>query len=239
MMIHGFDRTLLHSDLLGIVRATFEYSGKAAHASADPWVGVNALDACIQTFNAVSMLRQQMRPSAGFTGSSPMAALPPTSSPSTAAAVFMVRAPGSTPCGQLYQRVVACAEGAARATGAGLKVTQHDKVYEPLNSSRLLDLFAANMKTAGLVEGTPEPGRLGSSDIGNVSQVIPAIQPMVAIAPLGTAIHTREFADAAVKPMARAGLLAAAKTMAMTTFDLLAEPARVEKARQDFSERRP
>jgi hypothetical protein len=55
---------------------------------------------------------------------------------------------------------------------------------------------------------------------GNVSQVIPTIQPMIGIAPLGTAIHTREFADAAVKPLARAGLLAAAKTMALTTFDL-------------------
>src|SRR5262249_60114485 len=62
MMIHGFDRTLLHQDLLGIVRATFEYTGKASHASADPWAGVNALDACVQTYNAVSMLRQQVRP---------------------------------------------------------------------------------------------------------------------------------------------------------------------------------
>src|SRR5512147_893279 len=53
MMIHGFDRTLLHQDLLGIVRATFTFRGKAAHASADPWAGVNALDACVQTYTAV------------------------------------------------------------------------------------------------------------------------------------------------------------------------------------------
>src|SRR5262249_40921053 len=44
MMIHGFDRTLLHMGLLGIVRASFEWTGKAAHAAADPWVGINALD---------------------------------------------------------------------------------------------------------------------------------------------------------------------------------------------------
>src|SRR5262245_57839326 len=62
MMIHGFDRTLLHQDLLGIARVTFEYTGKASHASADPWEGVNALDACVQTYNAVAMLRQQVRP---------------------------------------------------------------------------------------------------------------------------------------------------------------------------------
>jgi len=57
MMIHGFDRTLLHQDLLGIARATFEFTGKASHASADPWEGINALDACVQTYNAVAMLR--------------------------------------------------------------------------------------------------------------------------------------------------------------------------------------
>ena len=62
MMIHGFDRTLLHQDLLGVVRVTFEWVGRAAHASTDPWEGVNALDACVATFNAVAMLRQQMRP---------------------------------------------------------------------------------------------------------------------------------------------------------------------------------
>jgi metal-dependent amidase/aminoacylase/carboxypeptidase family protein len=102
----------------------------------------------------------------------------------------------------------------------------------------LLDLFAANMKTVGLAEGQAIPDRLGSSDIGNVSQIIPAIQPMIGIAPIGMAIHTREFADAAVKPLARAGMVAAAKTMALTTLDLLAEPARVKAARDEFTRTR-
>ena len=134
--------------------------------------------------------------------------------------------------------MIACAEGAARAAGVTLKVTQHDNVYEPMKSSRvMLDLFAANMKTVGLSEGEAIPDRLGSSDVGNVSQVVPAIQPMIAIAPTGMAIHTRDFADAAVKPLARAGLVAAAKTMAMTTLDLLAEPARVAKAKEEFAGR--
>ena len=238
MMIHGFDRTLLHQDLLGIVRATFEYTGKAAHASVDPWAGVNALDACIQTFNAISMLRQQVRPECRIHGIITNGGAAANIIPEYAAATFYVRAPRIDTMWELYKRVVACAEGAARAAGAGLKVIQHDTVYEPMNSNKvLLDLFAANMKTAGLVEGEPIPDRLGSSDVGNVSQVIPTIQPMVAIAPLGTAIHSREFADAAVKPLARAGLLAAAKTMAMTTLDLLAEPGLVEKAKRAFAQR--
>ena len=87
----------------------------------------------------------------------------------------------------------------------------------------------------GLAEGQAIPDRLGSSDIGNVSQVIPAIQPMIGIAPLGTAIHTREFAAAAVQPMAWTAMLAAAKTMAMTTYDLLADPGKVKAAKDEFA----
>jgi amidohydrolase len=236
MMIHGFDRTLLHQDLLGIVRVTFEYTGKAAHASVDPWEGINALDACIQTFNAVSMLRQQVRPECRIHGIITNGGAAANIVPESAAATFYVRAPRIDTMWELYHRVVACAEGAAKTAGATVKVIQHENVYEPLRSSQaMLDLFAANMKTVGLVEGEPMPDRLGSSDIGNVSQVIPAIQPMVAIAPNGTAIHSREFAEAAVKPMARAGMVAAAKTMALTAFDLLAEPARVQQAKREFA----
>src|SRR5687767_13396838 len=68
MMVHGWDKWIGHQDLLGIVRVGFEFTGKAAHASADPWQGVNALDAVIQTFNNVSMLRQQVRPEARIHG---------------------------------------------------------------------------------------------------------------------------------------------------------------------------
>jgi metal-dependent amidase/aminoacylase/carboxypeptidase family protein len=238
MMIHGFDRTILHQDLLGIVRVTFEFTGKAAHASADPWEGVNALDACIQTFNAVSMMRQQMRPDCRVHGIISNGGAAANVIPEYAAATFYVRAPRIDAMWALYKRVVACAEGAAQASGASLKVTQLDNAYEPLKRNQtLLDVFAANMATVGLTASEAIPDRLGSSDVGNVSQVVPTIQPMIAIAPGGTAIHTREFADHAVKPLARAGMLAAAKTMAMTTLDLLAEPSRVQAARDEFGRR--
>lgn len=236
MMIHGFDRTILHQDLLGIVRVGFEYAGKAAHAAADPWAGVNALDACIQTFNAISMLRQQVRPDCRIHGIIENGGAAANIIPEYAKATFYVRAPRIDTMWELHRRVVACAEGAAHATGATLTVTQHEMVYEPLKRNQtLLDLFAANMRGAGLVEGEPMPDRLGSSDVGNVSQVLPTIQPMVAIAPIGMAIHSREFVEAAIRPLAHAGMLAAAKTMALTTYDLLADPARVRAAKEEFA----
>jgi len=235
MMIHGFDRWILHQDLLGIVRVGFEFAGKAAHASADPWEGVNALDAVIQTFNNVSMLRQQMRPDARIHGIVTQGGAAPNIIPEVAACTFYVRAAKLDYMWDLRKRVVACAAGAAQATGCTLTVIDFEAPYEPLKrNDTLLDLFRANMKTAGAVESPPLADRMASSDIGNVSQVIPAIQPMVQIAPHGTPIHSRAFEAAAVSTLARQGMCQAAKTMAMTTYDLLADPGLVKRARSEF-----
>jgi amidohydrolase len=238
MMIHGFDRTLLHQDLLGVVRVTFEWAGKAAHASVDPWAGANALDACVQTFNAISMLRQQMRPDCRIHGVVVEGGAAANIIPERAVADFNVRGPSLETMWALHRRVVACAEAAAVATGTRLTVTQHRDVYEPLKRNQtLLDVFGDNLGAAGLREGPPAPDRLASSDIGNVSQVTPTIHAWIAIAPLGTAIHTREFAAAAGGPGARAGLLAGAKLMALSAVDLLADPTRLAAMKEEFRSR--
>ncbi|HEX5815611.1 MAG TPA: M20 family metallopeptidase [Methylomirabilota bacterium] len=236
MMIHGFDRWIMHQDLLGIVRCGFEFTGKAAHAAADPWEGVNALDAVIQTFNNVSMLRQQVRPEARIHGIVTSGGAAPNIIPEFASATFYVRAADIDYMWALQKRVIACAEGAARATGCALRVIeQRDNAYEPMKrNATLLDTFRANARTLGIVESPESRERMGSSDIGNVSQVIPAIQPMVQIAPEGTPIHSRAFEAAAVEPLARDGMLKSAKIMAMTACDLLANPALVKEARREF-----
>jgi amidohydrolase len=204
MMVHGWDRWIPHQDLLGIVRVGFEFTGKAAHASADPWEGVNALDAVIQTFNNVSMLRQQVRPDARIHGIVTQGGAAPNIIPEAAAALFYVRAAQLDYMWELRTRVVACAEGAAQATGCRVKVIDYENAYEPMRrNATLLDLFRANMETLGLSESPEVKDRLGSSDVGNVSQVLPTIQPLVKIAPDGTPIHSRDFEAAAVSPLAR------------------------------------
>jgi len=236
MMVHGFDRWVGHSDLLGIVRVGFEFAGKAAHASADPWEGVNALDAAVQTYNNVAMLRQQVRPDARIHGIITHGGAAPNIIPEFAAATFYVRSLNIPYMWDLQKRVIRCAEGAAKAAGCELKVIEHrETAYEPMKrNAALLDTFRANLKTFGVTEAPEIKDRLGSSDIGNVSQVIPAIQPMVKIAPDGTPIHSRAFEAAAKSPLAREGMLISAKTMAMTALDLLADPALVKRAQAEF-----
>ena len=235
MMVHGWDRWVPHQDLLGVQRVGFEFTGKAAHASADPWEGVNALDAVIQTFNNISMLRQQIRPDARIHGIVTSGGAAPNIIPEVAAATFYVRAASLDYLEQLHRRVVACAEGAAHATGCTVKVVDRDNAYEPMKRNQALaDAFRGNMQRVGVPESPEIKERLGSSDVGNVSQVVPTIQPYVKIAPPGTPWHSREFEQAAASPLAREGMLAAAKVMAMTTLDLLADQALLQRAQQEF-----
>jgi amidohydrolase len=235
MMVHGWAGWLAHQDLLGIVRVGFEFTGKAAHASAYPWDGVNALDAVIQTFNNISMLRQQIRPEFRIHGIVTHGGAAPNIIPEFAAATFLVRAPALDEMWALHKRVIACAEGAARATGCTLKVVEQDNAYEPFKrNTTLVEVFRANLRRFVVTESPEDRDHLGSSDVGNVSQVIPTIQPMVKIAPDGTPVHSRAFLEAAASPLAREGLLIAAKSMAMTALDLLTEPALLAQARQEF-----
>jgi len=235
LMIHGWDKWVAHQDLLGVVRLGFEFRGKAAHAAADPWEGVNALDAVIQTFNNVSMLRQQVRPDGRIHGIVTHGGAAPNIIPEAAACLFYVRAVTMDSVKDLQRRVTACAQGAAHATGCEVKVIEHDNAYEPMKrNDTLLGVLRANWTALGIREAPPVTDRLGSSDIGNVSQALPAIQPLVKIAPEGTPIHTHEFEQAAVTPLAHDGMRTAAKTLAMTAYDLLANPAVLKDARREF-----
>jgi metal-dependent amidase/aminoacylase/carboxypeptidase family protein len=157
--------------------------------------------------------------------------------PESAACLFYVRAADLDYLWALHERVVACAEGAAKATGTTLKVIDYrDTVYEPMKrNDAMLEAFRVNLRAVGEIEAPEVRDRLGSSDVGNVSQVIPCIQPLMKIAPDGTPIHSRDFEAAAVTPLAREGTLKAAKVMARTTYDLLADPALLAKAKQEFA----
>jgi amidohydrolase len=239
MMIHGLDRFLLHSPLLGIVRVSVEFHGKAAHASAAPWKGINALDAVIQTFNGINALRQHLRPEVRIHRIITNGGVAPNIIPEYAAATFYVRAASIASLREVQKKFIACAEGAAAATGARLQVSQDEMVYQPLKRNEtLLSLFKANLNQLGVMEEPPESEvAMGSSDIGNVSQALPAIHPYIKLAPSGTPIHSRDFAEAAVGPAARQGLLIAAKTLAMTAADLLMNPDAVARAKKEFEER--
>ena len=241
MMVHPSARTLPSRTSLASNRVDVEFWGKAAHAAAQPDRGINALDGVLQTFNNVNAMRQQLRPEARVHGIITSGGSAANIIPEYAMAKFSVRALDRRYQQEVLKRFIACAEGAATATGTKLKVTVHENSgYENMMfSTPLAQRWADHLRALGqTVQPVAEDERMGSTDMGNVSQVLPAIHPYIGITAEGTPGHSTAFRDAAVTPRAHENALAAAKGMALLTIDLLTEPALLAAAREEFERRR-
>ncbi|TFH04711.1 MAG: M20 family peptidase [Candidatus Thorarchaeota archaeon] len=225
---------------LALTEVIIEFTGKASHASGTPEKGINALDAVIQTFNGINALRQHIKSDARIHGVITHGGLKPNIVPDFAAAEFYVRAPTDSYCGVLVKKLENCAIGAASATGATLKYT----VVEPSYQSRIMnrtmgDLFEKNLTAIGepLIPLPPGSGA-GSSDIGNVSQVVPSIHPYISICDDSIAGHSIEFEKASKSTRAYEAMLNAAKALAMTAIDLFTDSDLMNQATEEFQNRK-
>jgi amidohydrolase len=237
LMIHGRCGTQVWRPTLGIIKVKVEFFGQAAHASSWPWRGVNALNAVISLFNALDAMRQQIRPDARIHGVITKGGEQANIIPEYTSAEFYLRGTTVPYCHELLRRFTAAAEGAAAATGCRVNVTPDPTVHEPMRANpTMADLFRRNLDSIDFAED-PDDGQAGygSTDCGNVSQKIPTIHPYIRISPDGVPGHSREFARWARSPLARAGMVAGAKALALTALDLLAAPEALARARRDFA----
>ncbi|MEZ4862961.1 MAG: M20 family metallopeptidase [Caldilineaceae bacterium] len=235
MMIHPGSKAMTTRGTLASNKLRFEFFGKAAHAASAPDAGINALDACIQTFVNINALRQHLTRDVRIHGIITHGGDAPNIVPAYAAADFSVRAATSDASFAVVDKVVRCAEAGALGAGATLKVHHQTHYANRLANPTLARLFAENITTLG--ERVEEPAvdeRMGSSDMGNVSQMVPAIHPYVTIVDPGTSAHTPEFAAAAASERGNQALLRGAKALAMTAIDLFTQPALMEQARAEF-----
>ncbi|MBI5492215.1 MAG: M20 family metallopeptidase [Deltaproteobacteria bacterium] len=235
MMVHGSSRRTVVKHFLGLTRLNFTFRGRSSHASAYPEEGINALDAVIQTFNAISALRQQMRGDCKVHGIITEGGKAPNIIPELASASFYVRSKDLKELASLKERVVNCAKGAAIATGCSLDVREEGETNAPMKlNAAFADAYRGALKVLGLPEDTQAPGRnVGSSDIGNVSQAVPALHPHVPIRQ-GINIHTREFADATVTVDGHRALMEGVKTLGLTVLELLFNARTLDEVKKDF-----
>jgi metal-dependent amidase/aminoacylase/carboxypeptidase family protein len=206
-----------------------------------PDKGINALDAMILTFGGINALRQQLRDDARVHGVITHGGEAPNIIPDYTAAEFYVRAADTPYATEVLQKVRACAEGAAFATGARLEFKEIAPRYDArMPNPKLADLVEANMARLGIELTAPRAAgdRMGSTDMGNVSQVLPALHPYIAIGPEELGAHTVEFREAAGSLAGHEGLIKAAKVMATTAVDLLAVPANMRAAKRAFEEQK-
>lgn len=240
LIVHPGVRNITLSHSLACIGLKVEFFGRSSHAAARPEEGINALDALILSFNNINALRQHIRSTARIHGIITDGGAAPNVVPSHAAGSFIVRAADDAYLEELRERVLRCFEAGAAATGARLEYRWADETYAAMRTNRVLaGLFGANLRLLGREVQKPDPRRgFGSTDMGNVSAVVPSIHPSVAIAPVGTLSHSPDFAAAACSEAGHQGLLDAAKAMAMTAVDLLGDPALLSAVREEFDHAR-
>ncbi len=208
MMVHPGSKAMTARGSIAANGLRFEYFGKPAHAASSPDMGINALDACIQTFNNINALRQHLAQDVRIHGIITHGGEAVNVVPKYAAAKFSVRATDSDASLEVVEKVIRCAEAGALAAGAELKVHRGTHYAHRIPNPTMARLFGENISSLGENVQEPAPNeRRGSSDMGNVSHVLPAIHPYVAIVDPGVAGHTPEFAAAAAGPVGDRALL--------------------------------
>ncbi|UUZ97749.1 peptidase dimerization domain-containing protein [Paenibacillus sp. P25] len=218
---------------LACVDATFTFHGKQAHASSAPEKGISALDAMINAFVAINALRQFMKEDVRIHGIITKGGDAPNVVPELCEAVFILRAANVEELETVREKVYRAVRHAAEGVGATVDIAEGLIYAERNNNKAMAGLFQQNLERMGIeVSEPPQKGGVGSSDIGNVSQMTAAIHPYIRLGDATT--HTPEFARLAGSEEGMTQLNRAAKALATTTFDLCADPEAMKRVRSEF-----
>ncbi|MBM7661496.1 amidohydrolase [Bacillus mesophilus] len=241
MMVHPLDHYQKSGSSLAMDAIQFEFFGRSAHAAAAPYEGINALDAVIQTFNSINALRQHVKSDVRIHGIIPEGGKAANVVPDYAVAQFYVRASSRSYVNEVAEKVKACAQAAALATGARVEISNYEFSYDDMiTNEQLSDVFTENLVFLGVNESdiVVTNSDSGSLDMGNVSYAVPSIHPYIQITTERAACHTPEFQQAAMSDMGKEGMILGAKTMALTGLDIMTKPEVLEKIKAEFNSRK-
>lgn len=227
------------SSTLAVKQLAFAFHGRPTHAAATPHLGINALDAVLQTFSAINALRQHLKDDVRIHGIITDGGKIPNMVPEYARAQFYARSADSKYLEEVIEKLANCARGAALTTGAELKADLSSPMLKNVvNITSLLGIFDSNAESLGLkhlILGGVMPA---STDLGNVSQVCPTsvflfpiTEPSIRIS-----FHTTEFAAAAATSLALKNMVSASKLMALMALDVLTNQILCEEARKELNE---
>lgn len=238
MMYHPYDRNALALNALAKYVVLLDFKGKPSHAAAAPWDGNSALSGVIQTFNLIDNLRLNLKDGTRIHGIITNGGQADNIIPETAACRFSVRALESKYLDEvLIPRVTACAQAAALATGTEVLIRIEDGYKNMRNNMTLARQFGTHLHEQGVdfMETDPTAG-IGSTDMGDVSQVVPGIHPYLAICKQGESIcHQHAFAGFACSPQGFEVMQVAAQSMAATALDLLLKPELLAAVKAEFA----
>ncbi|MDI2032188.1 M20 family metallopeptidase [Saccharopolyspora sp. TS4A08] len=220
LMVHPGPEDVCLPSSLAITDLEVHYTGRAAHAAAAPELGRNAADALTVAQVAIGLLRQHLEPQQMVHGIVTEGGAAPNIVPARTAAVYNLRAAEARSLQRLENRIRACFEAGATATGCAHEIVQISPVYAELACDHWLsEAYRRAITDLGRepLDRSTERGRvIGSTDMGNVTRALPAIHPMIAVECGDAVNHQAEFAAACATPSADRAVLDGAVAMAWT-----------------------
>lgn len=214
-----------------------EFHGRSAHAAGCPQDGLNALDAQILVYNAIGILRQQLTDKIRIHGVIVEGGQAPNVIPDYTKSKYFIRAVDRETLDDLYKKVEKIVEGSALSTGTkGHMQLFQNRVDNMVLTPKLDAIYEKNLKSLGLgVDHLSNPYKVmpGSSDVGNVSHVVPTIQPFISITDTDIAGHSIEMVEASASPKALKAIVIGAKVLALTALDLFEDPDLLEQVKKD------
>lgn len=235
MMFHPASKNMVLRGSLASAKLEVEFFGKASHAAAAPEDGINALEALLLMFNGINALRQHFYPKDRITGIITHGGEASNIIPAYTAAKFSIRGKTKKRRDILVTKVIECARAGAQAIGCQEKHTISPGYAEIIPNRVLAHLFANNLIALGRqVEEPSENERMGSTDMGDLSYLVPSIHPYLAAVNTDIFGHSVEFREACMDQNGKTAMLDAAKALAMTTIDLLTDPTILKKAREEL-----
>lgn len=236
MIVHPGDLSYESGESLAMDAIEFAYSGKASHAAASPEKGINALDSVIQLFNGINALREHLPADVRIHGVIPEGGQAANVVPDKAVAQFYIRSKERSYLNEVVEKVKNIANGAALMTGATLKISNYELSYnDMITNSALSQTFTANLKETSEHPVYPQKISYGSIDMGNVSQVVPAIHPYIGLNEPGLIAHTTAFADKTITDGGHQVIANGALALAKTGYDVLTNPELLKEIQAEFS----
>jgi len=232
----GSDRHQLTHAEIACAPIRIAFHGRAAHASANPQDGINALDALVLTFNAIGLLRQQLTQDVRIHGIVTKGGDAPNIIPAETEARFYIRAATVGRMMRVIDQVRDIVKGAALQTGCTglLEPTQRNLVENVIPTPSFDEVYRKNLESLGETVND-QGGSLGSSDVGNVTHVIPTIQPMIRISQTPVAGHSIEKLEACKSELGLSSIALGAKALALTALDLITQKGLLDRIKADHA----
>ena len=235
MMIHLYDQNLIYCTLNGLASYLYTFHGKAAHASAAPWDGINALNAAQLMFHGTDCLRQHVTPDVRIHGVIRNGGEAPNIVPEEASAEFYVRALDLDYMMDVVRKVDDCAAGGALATQCTWDKVETAATYANMRRNYTgEDTLREIYEELDIDINGDHEKIFGSSDAGNVSFVCPTFHPTLQIVDRGVPIHTREFAQAVKTERAHEAIALGANVIALQIAKIFSDENKIKQMKADF-----